>query len=119
MSDLTISPYLGMAGGTAVSGAIATRGTKATGASAQGMTGVATFSTPSKVHEAAQQFEALLLGQMLRTERESGSGWLGGGEDSSAECVTDYAEQQFAAVLAQNGGLGIATLVAKGLTPGK
>ena len=73
---------------------------------------------PSKIHDAAQQFEALLLGQMLRTERQSGSGWLGSGEDASAECVTDYAEQQFAAVLAQNGGLGIASLVAKGLTPG-
>jgi len=74
---------------------------------------------PVKVHDAAQQFEALLLGQMLRTERQSGSGWLGSGEDASAECVTDYAEQQFAAVLAQNGGLGIATLVAKGLEPGR
>ena len=74
---------------------------------------------PAKVHDAAQQFEALLLGQMLRTERQSGSGWLGSGEDASAECVTDYAEQQFAAVLAQNGGLGIATLVAKGLQPAR
>jgi len=70
---------------------------------------------PAKVHDAAQQFEALLLGQMMRTERQSGSGWLGSGEDSSAECITDYAEQQFAAILAQSGGLGIANLVAKGL----
>jgi flagellar protein FlgJ len=70
--------------------------------------------TPQKVHDAAQQFEALLMGQILRTERQSGSGWLGG-EDSSAECATDYAEQQFAAVLAQQGGLGLADLVAKGL----
>jgi len=75
----------------------------------------ATPRDPAKVHDAAQQFEALLLGQMLRTERQSGSGWLGSGEDASAECVTDYAEQQFAAVLAQNGGLGIANMVAKGL----
>ena len=74
---------------------------------------------PAKVHDAAQQFEALLLGQMLRSERHSGSGWLGSCEDASAECVTDYAEQQFAAVLAQNGGLGIATLVAKGLDPAR
>ena len=74
---------------------------------------------PAKIHDAAQQFEALLLGQMLRTERQSGSGWLGSGEDASSECVTDYAEQQFAAVLAQNGGLGIATLVAKGLDPAR
>ena len=72
--------------------------------------------TPDKVHDAAQQFEALLMGQILRSARQSGSGWLGGGEDSSAECATDYAEQQFAAVLAQQGGLGLADLIAKGLT---
>ena len=67
--------------------------------------------TPEKVHDAAQQFEALLMGQILRSARQSGSGWLGGGEDSSAECATDYAEQQFAAVLAQQGGLGLANLI--------
>ena len=72
--------------------------------------------SPAKVHDAAQQFEALLIGQMLRTERQGG-GWLGGGEDASGECATDYAEQQFAAVLAQQGGLGLANMVAKGLTP--
>lgn len=82
--------------------------------------GAATTTTtksraPDKVHDAAQQFEALLMGQILRSARQNGSGWLGGGEDSSAECATDYAEQQFAAVLAQQGGLGLADLVAKGL----
>jgi Rod binding domain-containing protein len=67
------------------------------------------------VRDAAQQFEALLMGQILRSARQSGSGWLGGGEDSSSECATDYAEQQFAAILSQRGGLGIAQLIAKGL----
>ena len=71
--------------------------------------------TTDKVRDAAQQFEALLMGQILRTERQSGSGWLGEGEDSSAECATDYAEQQFAAVLAHQGGLGLAAMVARGL----
>ncbi len=80
-----------------------------------GAAGTTKSQTPEKVHDAAQQFEALLMGQILRTERQSGSGWLGSGEDSSAECATDYAEQQFAAVLAQQGGLGLADLVAKGL----
>ena len=77
--------------------------------------GTARTDSPQKVHDAAQQFEALLMGQILRSARQSGSGWLGGGEDSSAECATDYAEQQFAAVLAQRGGLGLADLIAKGL----
>ena len=58
--------------------------------------------------------EALLIAQMLRGVRESGGSWLGS-EDSSGECATDYAEQQFAAVLAQNGGLGLADIIARGL----
>jgi flagellar protein FlgJ len=69
---------------------------------------------PAKVHDAAQQFEALLMGQILRSARAS-SGWLGDDADPSAECATDYAEQQFAAVIAQQGGLGLADMVAKGL----
>ena len=70
----------------------------------------------SKLRDAAQQFEALLIGQMLRTERESGNGWLGSGGDPAGDCATDYAEQQFASLLAQQGGLGLANLIAAGLT---
>jgi Rod binding domain-containing protein len=69
---------------------------------------------PGRAHDAAQQFEALLIGQMLRGVRESGSSWLGS-EDSAGQCATDYAEQQFAAVLAQNGGLGLADIITRGL----
>lgn len=71
--------------------------------------------SPDKVRNAAQQFEALLIGQMLRAVRES-SGWLGS-KDPSSDCATEYAEQQFAAVIAQRGGLGLADLIARGLTP--
>ena len=46
--------------------------------------------------------------------RQSGSGWLGGGEDSSAECATDYAEQQFAAVLASKAAWALPTWSPKG-----
>ena len=73
-----------------------------------------TPDTPAKIRDAAQQFEALLIGQILRTVRESG-GWLGN-SDSSSECAMDYAEQQLAIVMAQRGGLGLADLIAKGLT---
>ena len=69
-----------------------------------------------RARDAAQQFEALLIGQMLRGVRESGQGWLGSGEDDSAgDCATDFAEQQFAAVLAQNGGFGVADLITRSL----
>ena len=73
---------------------------------------------PSKIHDAAQQFEALLLGQMLRTARESTGNWLSTGEDASGDCATDFAEQQFAAAMAQQGGLGLANLIAQGLKRG-
>jgi Rod binding domain-containing protein len=67
---------------------------------------------PKKIQDAAKQFEALLLHQILRSARESGKGWLASGdEDASADCATDFGEQQFAAVLAQNGGLGLANLI--------
>ena len=71
--------------------------------------------SPAKIRDAAQQFEALLLGQFLRSARQGG-GWLGS-SDPSSDCALEYAEQQFAAVMASNGGLGLATLIAKGLEP--
>jgi Rod binding domain-containing protein len=68
--------------------------------------------SPATVQDAAQQFEALLLSQILRSVRES-SGW--GGSDTAGECATDFAEQQFARVLAQQGGLGLAALISAGI----
>jgi Rod binding domain-containing protein len=66
---------------------------------------------PEKVLDAAQQFEALMLGQILRAARESNG--------SSSDCAMDYAEQQFATVMARSGGLGLARLIVRGLEPHK
>jgi len=74
--------------------------------------------SPAKIHDAAQQFEALLLAQMLRSERESGNGWLGSGGDSTSDSAIEFAEQQFATLLARQGGLGIASLISQGLKRG-
>ncbi|HEV3202707.1 MAG TPA: hypothetical protein VGZ73_32660 [Bryobacteraceae bacterium] len=70
---------------------------------------------PARIRDAAQQFEALLIGQILRSVRESGGGWLGSGGDPSGDCATEFAEQHFASTLAQQGGLGLADLISKGL----
>ena len=72
-------------------------------------------STPEKTLQAAEQFESLLIAQMLRTMRESGTGWLGTGEDSAGSAGIEMAEQQFATLLASRGGLGLALMVAAGL----
>ena len=71
---------------------------------------------PARALDAAEQFEALLISQLLHSARAEGSGWLGAPGESSSDCATDYAEQQFAAVMAHAGGLGIATMVARGLS---
>ena len=70
---------------------------------------------PRDATEAAKQFEALLIAQMLRTAHESSAGSLSEEEDSSADTMFDVAGQQFAQVLANNGGLGLAKMVVQGL----
>ena len=72
--------------------------------------------SPRKIKESACEFEAVLITQMLRHARESGGGgWLGG-EDQAASAMIEVAEEQLGKVMAQAGGLGLADLVAKGLT---
>ncbi len=68
---------------------------------------------PARIRDAAQQFEALLIGQILRSLRESQGSWMSGAGD----CVTDFAEQHLAGVIAAQGGLGLADLIASGLKP--
>ncbi len=68
---------------------------------------------PKNTAEAARQFEALLVQQMLQSARTGGGGW--GTEDEAGAPMTDMAEQQFAQLLANGGGLGLAKLVAEGL----
>ncbi len=69
-------------------------------------------ATPAstKVEGAAKQFEALMIAQMLRTARENTED-----QDSSGSTMLDLADQQFSQVLANNGGLGLAKLIVKGL----
>ena len=70
---------------------------------------------PAKVKDAAKQFEALLIGQMMKSMHDSEGGWLGTGEDTSSSSAMEYGQEIFAQSMAQNGGLGLANLVAKGL----
>lgn len=71
--------------------------------------------SPEKIRDTAQQFEALLLGQLLEGMRggDSGLGAAGAAGDALFEC----AEQEFAKALAARGGLGLARMIAAGLTP--
>jgi len=68
-----------------------------------------------KLQKAASDFEALLLGQMLKSARESGEDGSDGEDSESNSSLMDLSEQQFAQTLANNGGLGIAKMVVAGL----
>lgn len=69
-------------------------------------------NTPENIQKAAGQFEALLIGQMLASMRGDGkAGWMGSGEDASGSTMTEFAEQEFAKVMAAGGGFGLAKMV--------
>jgi len=70
---------------------------------------------PAKVKNAAQQFEALLIGQMMKSMQDSEGGWLGTGEDDSSSSAMEYGQEIFAQAMAQNGGLGLTNLIVNGL----
>jgi len=70
---------------------------------------------PEKIKHAAQQFEALLFGQMMKSMHDADGGWLGTGDDESASSAMEYGQEVFAQSMAANGGLGLANLVSNGL----
>jgi len=70
---------------------------------------------PAKVRDAAKQFEALLIGQMMKSMKDSEGGWMGTGDDESASSAMEYGTEIFAQAMASAGGLGLSTLIAKGL----
>jgi Rod binding domain-containing protein len=78
--------------------------------------GTASKDDPTKIHGAAQQFESLLISQILKTAHDDSEGWLGTGDDEAASSAMAIAEEQFAQALSVRGGLGLASLIEKGLT---
>lgn len=67
--------------------------------------------SPQKVHDAARQFEALLLSEMLKNARETSSE----DEDQTTASIKEMSEQQLAGAMAAGGGLGLAKLVVQGI----
>ena len=72
--------------------------------------------SPEKIGKSAEEFESLLLAQLLKSARGDGGAW-GTGEDRTAESVIDMAEEKVAEALAKSGGLGLARMVTSALQP--
>ncbi len=62
---------------------------------------------PRNLEDAAQQFEAMMITQMLKSAKESD----GDGDDSNQNTMLDMANSQFAKMLSANGGLGLSKLI--------
>ncbi len=69
-----------------------------------------------EINEAAQDFEALLLANLLQKMQESATAF-GDNEnsDSATETFRDFGAQQLALQIATHGGIGIARLISNAL----
>jgi peptidoglycan hydrolase FlgJ len=72
--------------------------------------------SPEDLKQVAEEFEALLVSQMLKSVRESSSGGWIGGEGETGTLMVEVAEQQLARVIASQGGMGLADLIVEGLS---
>jgi len=68
-----------------------------------------------KIADSAKQFEALMIGQLLKSAQGSQS-WLGeDSDDGAASTAIEMAQEYLGQAIAKGGGLGIAKLVVQGL----
>ena len=67
-----------------------------------------------KTAAAAKDFEALLLGQILKSSHGD-SGWLGADDDDAGSAAIGFSEEQLANSMASSGGLGLAKLIRSGI----
>ena len=76
-----------------------------------------TSGSRQEIAGAAQQFEALMLNQLLQSaftaDKENGLG--GGEEDQAGMQAIQLAQEHFASALAVRGGLGLARMIVSGL----
>jgi flagellar protein FlgJ len=67
----------------------------------------------SKLVEAAQQFEAMLMQELLKPMRAGQSAWGEGAksDDSAADTISSFGTEAVAKAMSKGGGLGIARQV--------
>lgn len=76
-------------------------------------------STRAKLTDAAQQFEGMLLQELLKPLRsKNDDGWNDGDEDSEdgSDTINSFGVEAVAKAISQNGGLGIARQVIQQVT---
>jgi Rod binding domain-containing protein len=72
---------------------------------------------PRKVAEAAREFEALFLVELLKTTRQAGDALAEPSEMTGAENYREFAERFLADALAKSEALGLGKLLRQSLEP--
>ncbi len=67
------------------------------------------------LRRAAQEFEALLVAQLLKSARRATEGWAGGASYGGPTVWRELVEEHFALAVARAGGLGLARYLEQGL----
>ena len=81
-----------------------------------GALGAHTPDTPEKINNAASQFEALMIGQILKAAHpDSDDDSMGGDSDPASASAMDFANDYFARAMAAKGGLGLTNMIVSGL----
>jgi Rod binding domain-containing protein len=72
--------------------------------------------SPERIKDAATQFEALMIGQILKAAHgDSDEGAFGGDADPASASAMDFANDYFARAMAAKGGLGLTNMIVAGL----
>ena len=72
--------------------------------------------SPERIKDAASQFEALLMGEILKAAKsDNGDGWGGDDADQASATAMDFANEYFARALSSTGGLGLSKMIVAGL----
>jgi Rod binding domain-containing protein len=73
--------------------------------------------TRAKLTDAAQQFEGILLQEMLKPVRSNGDGWSNEeSSDSGSDTISSFGVEAMAKAISKSGGLGIARQVVQQVT---
>ena len=72
-----------------------------------------TAKDPKSVHRVAQEFESLLISQLLKSMKQ---GALSDDDQGANDSIMQYAQESMARVLSQNGGIGMASVIERALT---
>jgi Rod binding domain-containing protein len=71
---------------------------------------------PTKLAEAARQFEALMIGELLKSADGDKASWLGDDADNASETALGMAQTQLAQAIASRGGFGLANTIERAMT---